>query len=99
MKITRIIGGKSVDIELTPGELLKAYNEQKFKNMCCDVKNKLGDYLEGEEYLTLSENDDFIKAVAEETQDVMECMGLSCEYALENAIDNNKADYLKEEVL
>lgn len=97
MKITRIIDGQSVDIELTPGELLKAYNEQKFKNMCCDVKNKLGDYLEGEDPIQVSE--DFIKTVAEEVIENMEYMGLSFEYALENAIENNKEDYLKEEDL
>lgn len=98
MKITRIIDGQSVDIELTLAELCRAYNEQRLKNICCDVKNKLDDYLEGEEYLTLFKNDDFIKAVAEEVK-IIENMGWSFEYALESAIDSNKADYLKEENL
>ena len=97
MTITRIIGGQSVEIELTLAELCRAYDEQKLLNIRFDVENNLKKHLDNDEYLSLFANDDFIQAVAEETMAIMECMGLSFEYALENAIENNKEDYLNEE--
>lgn len=95
MKITRIINGKIVEIELTPEEIYKAHREQERQNLYNDVQCNLEFYLSDDEYGLLKDNTGFISDVAAGIQDQMDYGNISFEAALEHAIENYKEVYLE----
>ena len=95
MKITRIINGKTIEIELTPEEINAAYWEQTQIKTESEVEFCIEDYLDDDEYERLKDNKDFIKDIAEDIQDQMNYRGISFSDALEHAIEEYKEDYLQ----